>query len=421
VRPVSCFLQSRGSTSALPSLLAATVVCCAVIILIAARTARAEIFILNNDGQVQGEEIKVDGTPANQTVIRTAAGGQITLDKSQIKQIIPQRAVEIEYDRIAPTYPDTVDGQLRLADWCRDHSLPKQRQAHLERVITLDTNNRKARLELGFVFIDGRWILPDDQMKQKGYVRYKGAWRLPQEVELMEEKRKAEQAEKDWHGKLVRWRKLLEKHPERSATLRKELLSITDPAAVPALSQLVAGEHSTDVRIELVDALLHIDTPAAIGVVVGRTMDDPDEEVRLTALDRLVAANHPEVVLFYIKALKGDSNAQINQAALCLGKLHDKTAIIPLIESLRTTHHHIEQTGTPGQISTTFMSGPGNNRSGGMSVGGQTKEIVETLDNQQVLTALIAITGVNFQFDQSAWKAWYVGQMRSLNIDARRG
>jgi hypothetical protein len=384
-------------------------------------TVRAEIFVLTNDGQVQGEEIKVPGTPASQTVIRTISGGQITLDKSQIKQIIPQPPAEAEYERIAPTYADTVEDQWRLAEWCRIHSLPKQRQAHLERIIALDPNHKPARAALDFAQIDGRWVHPDDLKRQQGFVKYKGAWRLPQEVELLEANRKEVQAESDCTAKLNRWRRTLDKHPERYDQLHDELMKIDDPAAVPGLTQMVVNERTRNVKILLIEELLHIGNGSAMNVVVSRTMDDPDEEVRLTALDRLVAANHPEVVPFYIAALRSTDNARINQAALCLGALGDKSAISPLIDVLRTTHHHIEQQGTPGQVSTTFASGPGNNRSGGMSVGGQTKETVETLDNQQVLGALMNLTHVNFQFDQKAWRAWYVGQMRSLNIDARRG
>jgi len=384
-------------------------------------TARGEIFVLASDGQVQGEEIKVAGTPANQIVIRTVSGAQLTLDKSQIKQIIPQSAAELEYERIRPTYADTVDDQMKLADWCRKNGLPKQRQVHLERVIALDPNQKAARAALGFAQINGRWVQPDDLKRQQGFVKYKGEWRLPQEVELLEQNRKESLAEQSWIGKLNRWRVALDKHPEKSDQLHDELMQIDDPAAVPALTRMVSSEGHRSVKILLIEELLHIGSASAMNVVVARTMDDSDEEVRLTAMDRLVAANHPEVIPFYIAALKGNDNARINQAALCLGMLRDKSAISPLIDALRTTHRHVEQQGQPGQISTTFSSGPGNNRAGGMSVGGQPKETVETLENQQVLSALMAITGVSFQFDQKAWRAWYVSQMRSLNVDARRG
>ena len=46
-------------------------------------TARGEIFVLANDGQVQGEEIKVAGTPANQIVIRTASGASLRSIKAR--------------------------------------------------------------------------------------------------------------------------------------------------------------------------------------------------------------------------------------------------------------------------------------------------------------------------------------------------
>ena len=281
--------------------------------------ARAEIFILANDGQVQGEELKVPGTPANQTVIRTASGGQLTLDKSQIKQIIPQGPAELEYERIRPTYADTVDDQWRLADWCRAHGLPKQRQVASRAGDRARSGSQGRAGALGYAQIEGRWVRPDDLKRQQGFVMYKGEWRLPQEVELLEENRKESQAEHDWVMKLKRWRVALDNHPEKSDALHDELMKIDDPAAVPALTQLLNNEKHRSVKILLIEELLHIGTPGAMNVVVGRTMDDADEEVRLSAMDRLVAANHPEVASFYVAALRSPDNARINQAALVLG------------------------------------------------------------------------------------------------------
>ena len=168
---------------------------------------------------MQGEIVTSPNTPKDKTVIRTASGGEVTLDKSQIKQIIPQSAAELEYEKIRPTYPDTVEGQWKLAEWCRDNSLTKQRQTHLERVIALDPDHEQARALLGYSQIDGRWIRRDDLMKERGYVLYNGAWKLPQDVELIERKKKQEQAEREWFAKLKRWRTSFDNHPEREEIL----------------------------------------------------------------------------------------------------------------------------------------------------------------------------------------------------------
>lgn len=384
-------------------------------------TARADIFVLTNDGQVQGDLVNPADKQPGKIVVRTAAG-QITLDKSQIKQIIPQSPAELEYERIRPTYADTVEDQMRLADWCREHSLSKQRQIHLERIVALDPDNQRARALLGYAHVDGRWVRQEDAMKERGFVLYKGQWKLPQEVELLENRRKEELAEKDWYAKIRRWRLAVDNRPDRADALQDELAAINDPAAVPALSQLATNDNDPHVRMAVLGQLVNIGTGSAITLVVARTLNDASEEIRWSALDKLVAAHHPEVVSVYVQALKSKDNVRVNRAAFCLGKLHDRSAIGPLIDALRTTHKFIENPDAqPGQMTTTF--GRGNSSpGGGLSVGGGPKVVKMTLENQDVLAALLATidNAANFQFNQQAWRVWWAGQRKPVVIDARR-
>ncbi len=388
---------------------------------VAAASARADIFVLTTDGQVQGEIVTSPNTPKDKTVVRTASGGEVTLDKSQIKQIIPQSAAELEYEKIRPTYADTVDGQWKLAEWCRDNSLTKQRQTHLERVIALDPDHKQARALLGYSQIDGRWIRKDDLMKERGYVLYNGEWKLPQAVELIEREKKQKQAEREWFAKLKRWRTSVDSHPEREVMLRDEIMTTTDAAAVPAIKQMLANDPNPKIKILLVNALVHLGTGDAIGTVVLLTIDDPDEEVRLSALDKLTETKRPELVADYAQMLKSKDNVKVNRAAFCLGQLKDKSAISPLIDALQTWHKYKNPNSNPGQMTTGFGSGPGGS-SGGLSVGGKgPPEIKIQQPNQEVLRALIALTGQNFDYNQQAWKTWFATQRKPVNIDARRG
>ncbi len=370
---------------------------------------------------MQGEIVTSPNTPKDKTVIRTASGGEVTLDKSQIKQIIPQSAAELEYEKIRPTYPDTVEGQWKLAEWCRDNSLTKQRQTHLERVIALDPDHKQARALLGYSQIDGRWIRRDDLMKERGYVLYNGAWKLPQDVELIERKKKQDQAEREWFAKLKRWRASFDNHPEREEILRNEIMTTTDAAAVPAVKQMLANEPNPKIKILLVNALVHLGTGDAIGTVVLLTIEDPDEEVRLSALDKLSETRRPELVADYAKVLKSKDNVKVNRAAFCLGQLKDRSAISPLIDALQTWHKYKNPNSHPGQMTTGFGSGPGGSSSG-LSMGGSgPAEINIQKQNEEVLRALIALTGQNFDYNQQSWKTWFASQRKQVNLDARRG
>ncbi len=381
-------------------------------------SSRADVFVLKSGGQVEGEVVVAADTPKQMTRVRTTSGGEVMLDNSQIAQIVPQGAAEKEYEKLRPAAADTADGQWQLAEWCKEHLLMKQRQAHLERVIALDPDHKQARSALGYLHIKGRWLRQDDAMRERGFVLYKGAWKLPQEVELLEQRRKAELAEKDWFGKLKLWRAKVDAHPEQA----DKLLEIQDPAAVPALSSLLANETHENIKKLLLEELVHLGTPAALKVVVAVTLDDPEEEIRWSALDMLVAAKHSEVSGVYIQSLKSKDNTRVNRAAFCLGKIKDKSAISPLINALQTQHKFMETSGNPGQMTTTFGSGPGGGGGGGLSVGGAPKIHKLWLSNQEVLLALMALTdnAVHFEFDQKAWKNWYAAQRRPVNIDARR-
>jgi hypothetical protein len=382
--------------------------------------SRAAVYVLKSGGQIEGDVVAgPDGGPKETTHIRTPSGGELMLDNSQIERVIPQSDADKEYEKLRPTVPDTVDGQWKMAEWCREHRLDKQREVHLERVIALDPDHKQARAALGYMRVDGRWLRADDAMRSKGYVRYKGDWVLPQTVELLEQRRKDELAATQWFGKLKLIRNKWDANPEQAA---EKLRAIQDPAAVRALDAMIASERQQNIKLILLQTLVQIGSGDALKTVVATTLDDPEEEVRWSALDMLVAAKHPEVSTVYIQALKSKDNVRINRAAFCLGKLKDKSAISPLIDALQTPHKFVESSGgNPGQMSTTFGNGPGLG-GGGLSIGGKPKVYKVMLENQEVLAALMILTDntVHFGFEQKQWKTWYASQRKPVTIDARR-
>jgi beta-glucosidase-like glycosyl hydrolase len=119
-----------------------------------------------------------------------------------------------------------------------------------------------------------------------------------------------------------------------------------------------------------------------------------------------------------VAALASADNAQVNRAAEALGRLGVASAVLPLIAALETEHASIVTDGrAPGSTSATFTPS-----GGGFSMGGGPKRVMVKLRNDRVLEALIALTGMNFQWDQAAWRAWLANE-RSLppDFDLRRG
>ena len=122
--------RSRGRGLAAAALLVAAGVLAA-----ASSPAVAEVFRLANGGRIDGEWLNADEQHPQQYLVRLPSGGKITLAAAQVKEVVKLSPDEVEYEKIRPQYPDTADGQWKLAQWCLEHKLKEQRQTHLQRVI----------------------------------------------------------------------------------------------------------------------------------------------------------------------------------------------------------------------------------------------------------------------------------------------
>lgn len=372
--------------------------------------------MLATGGEIQGELVNKDEIPRQQYVIKTALGGQVTLARAQVVKVVRESPAQAEYEKIRPSYPDTVEGQWELAEWCRAHRLLAARKTHLERIIELSPDHAQARRVLGYSLMEGRWVTQEQIMTERGYRFYKGQWRLPQEIEIMEDKRKAELAEKEWFQKFKRWRAWLDS--EKSFKAVEEISSVDDPAALPALADGATSDPNEAVRLLYIEAIARIGTPGAMDVLVGRSLEDRSEEVRLTSLDLLSEHKHPDIVGRYVKALRHKDNIMVNRAALGLARMEDPSAIAPLIDSLITIHKFAITSGSPG-TSSSFGTGASSG-GGGISMGQSTKIVKQQIQNAVVRDALVHLTGVNYNYDVRTWKNWYAAQKKDGGLNARR-
>ena len=398
------------------------------------RVVRGDVFLLENGGRIHGRWLNRRDGPAATYEIQTPYGGRVILAASQVRQTIRRRWAEVEYGRIASSFADSVPQQWRLAEWCREHRLPEQRAVHLRRIVQLEPEHAPARRGLGYTMIGGQWITKDQWRKKEGLRYYRGRWRIPQEIELFEQRRSADVAEKEWLARLRRWRDDLGK--EQSDRVEKNIMAVRDPLAVKGLVQLLRQEPYRAVKLLFVEAMAGIDDGAAIEALIQTSLIDPDVEVRLACVDRIVRMERPQAVSVYVKALAVDENRVVNRAAVALGRLGDESAIGPLIDALVTTHRITltpPRSPSPDAMTTTFVSpnGPtGVNapvgafpQGTGFSTGRRTTVIPLQVPNQDVLGALIVLAdGVNFSFDERAWRYWHAAQLQreTHRLNARR-
>ena len=330
--------------------------------------------MLANGSHLDGQLLNPDENPRNSYQFKLTNGTELTLAADQVREYKADRPEVVEYGRIRDKYPDTADGQYKLALWCGEHDLSAQKTKHLLRVIELDPDHAGARRILGYSKFDGQWMTIEEKKTKDGYVRDgKGNWKLPQEIAIEEQRDRQQVAEKEWFGKIKLWRGWLD--GSRSKQGRDNLVNITDPRAVTALAKRLIGiersdlststppDPSREARLIYVEALAHIantatnpeDMKMARGALALAAVADKDDDVWQSCMDELVKQKEdPVTVAFFIKQLRNKQNYIINRAAVGLGRFKDPTAIGPLIEALITDRKEVIGSNNPGQTTTTF-------------------------------------------------------------------
>ena len=384
-------------------------------------TAWADLFILENGGRIHGEWLNRNAAKTAPYEVRTEAGGKLSLARDQVREVVRQVPAESEYERLAPTYADTIEGQWKLAEWCREHNLKERRAVHLLRILDHDPNHVAARIGLGFTQVRGQWAIAEEWKKKEGYELYRNHWRIAQQIELLEERSKKAQFEREWVGKLKRLREAL--GGEKAYLATQQLLEIRDPHAVPGLLANLRREPLRGVKEIYVETLGKIASPTALQGLLAVSLNDPDIEIFYACLDQLVPKKNPDIVEAYVQALKNENNVRINRAGIALGKLDDKSSIGPLIGALITTHRVQLASGTSSDAYSSSFTNPvsaaGTNPGGGgsgLTAGAAPPKVVPvTVQNPDVLKALVAVSeGASFGYDQRAWNRWHAQERGRL-------
>jgi len=164
--------------------------------------------------------------------------------------------------------PQTVEGQLRLADWCRDQRLGQQERAHLTAVLDLAPNHAAARQRLGYVQVEGVWL-------------------SRAEIEAASQRaRDMIAALQRWTPKLREIGAALAKSKPRRDYAAKQLLEIQDPLAIPAM-ELVLSTPAEDGALCVVEALARMKAPEASLSLTRHALFCPWERARDAAVNKL--------------------------------------------------------------------------------------------------------------------------------------
>jgi HEAT repeat protein len=259
-------------------------------------------------------------------------------------------------------------------------------------------------------------------MEGLGYSRYKGAWRLKQEIEIESRQIARELAEKKLRKDIRNWFEQLASGGRYAEMADRNLKALESPLAASALAEiLVDRTQPRTSRLLSLSLLSKVAPGRETGTLIRLAMDEPDEAVGDACLEELKRLGPQASLPAFVAELKGKDNARINRAAECIERVGDKSATLPLINALVTEHRiAVPQGGAPGSMTTTFGSNSLGVGGGGLAMGGKPKIMKQQVKNPSVLAALATLhPDVSFQYDADAWLNWYI-QTTTTTIDLRR-
>ncbi|RMG32472.1 MAG: hypothetical protein D6725_17570 [Planctomycetota bacterium] len=453
-------LASRGSQRISPgarfrraSLLAG------LLVGLAMAMARSDVVTLRSGGRVHGRIVSADeqsrtaaAAPEQAVVtVETVAGVRVTIRKRDIAAITRRPWVVEEYHWKAATLPDTVDAHWRLAEWCREHDLRRERAEQLEAILKLDPQHRGARLGLGHRLRDGRWYTPEEfdaMMRSEGYVPYKGRYVTRQEFELLAQAKTEEKKRQEWFRKVRLWSGWLTgaSNARRLAAV-ENFRELRDPDALPALVRFLAASPDVRLRRVFVQTVKRLPAEAVPALLVNVSLVDADRTTRSQALQAVLQLPPPARGIAeqgYIAALRHPSNAVVRRAAAALAELQSRTAIPALIEALITEHAYPVR--VPGSDTPSYSFSPSGGfanpyavplppeidlalRAGQLPFGVYVQKqvfpgspeaktrvvtVVRSVKNPSVREALQKLTGQDYGYDEQAWRQWWLREKQVL-------
>jgi hypothetical protein len=379
---------------------------------------RADRFELKDGGEVSGEVL--ERNEEGNYLVRTGEGAEISLARPSIQRIVQQGSDAAEYQTRSRAMQDTPAAHRELAEWCRSKKMLADADHHLARAAELDPNDEDSRRSLGFQRVGNRWLTADQLMTERGMVFFDGKYRTKQDIAVRERNKNQDSVNVDWFLELKKWRGFLDNRREdRVREGEAQIMAISDPQAAPAIIRLMKDEPDDAVFEMLLRVLAQLDHPAALQQLVAYTLDpETDAEVRAQCRDYLLRWPRPVPIVPYVEALKSKDNKVVNLAGVALGHLNDPAALSPLIDAVVTTHKVVEGSPEAPGSAQRFSASAG----GGLSMGGDAPKVYHIdFNNERVLQALHKLSGnQKFEYDEPAWRAWYVDMQMRQHVNARR-
>ncbi len=382
--------------------------------------ALADKFELKNGSVLQGRWLNPDDKNATAWVFEVDGGIQLELPRNEVKSTLQQsKEVELYLNNVTKAEDSTAMHQ-KMVDGCEKLGLGDLADAHRERLVELDPNDKTVWAALGYVKSSEGWIPKEQSQRQRGMQQKGGRWYIPQDLAIAESDEQAKIQIAEINKKILKAIEDVRRNGPKAEESRRYLFELKDPLAVKKLDELLKKDRSNPstgsvaFRRQLLGILYGIRSENAVYAIIDAAIYDPDDSIRLDCIDKLSEFGKEIAVQAMMAQLVNnrpnkDNPVTYDRVGVALATLGDERCLARLIDCL-VTKHLIEPPPQPK-----FQVGQNNNGNAGMTQG-QPKAVERQVSNQGVLSALTEISGgENFGFDKQAWLDWYAEKYAPRN------
>jgi hypothetical protein len=422
-----------------------------------AQPAKADRITLHQGQAIKGKLIVDKAHPGQYLLICEVGKTPMVIRKDQVVQVTPEKSILDDYVVLLEKDRATAEAEYQLGVWCDEHNLKDLAQVHYDLTVKRDSTFDAAHQKLGHVQMNGRWLVGDEIKEAQGLVKYQGRWMTPEERERRESLASKAAVNSTWAKKIRLLREnYLSPIPARSQEAERKLLAIDQTIAIGPVLKILGEDPLPAIRAMGSKVLGGIPGNEASNGLVGRFLIEEDESVRQVTMNELGKRDPAEIVPMLVRALRSTSHLIVNRAGWGLGNLNAQAMVPKLIPALTTIEQEVVivdaaaggNAGVGGGGGTGFgvtnraipyltppAVGPGGVAYGASSVpstalgtgngfalgsGGNNPMPVPKLvpiqyRNEEVLNALVKLTGMNFGYDMNSWKQWLSS---SFKVDA---
>lgn len=225
------------------------------------------------------------------------------LSAAEVAELSARDPALVAYRSMRQQAPDTLDGNVGLAAWCRANGLPEQARAHLLRALTFDMENDRVRQLLGHRNIGGRWMTPE---------------------QLAEDQTEAVAARERFElhrAAIEEIARLLDSPRKKNRDQGfARLAAIDDPAMVTAI-EIILAPLSEPIAAAVVDKVAGFSESEATGALLRQAISSPWPAVRDQAASRLGQRDKYDYVPTLMSMLAGPAVSQFSIVSNRAGNL----------------------------------------------------------------------------------------------------